>query len=190
MKLKDLLKYPKFSPDILSLFANRLLYGFAAGMVGLFLPIFLFERFNRSVQDVIIFYVIAFALFGLLVPLGARVMSKIGLKKTMILAIPCLASYYFFLYFFSKIEYLIFLALALSGITLFRILYWTSYHVDFVEFSNPLGRGRQFAFLSSILLLVGVITPLIAGFTIDRFGFATLFIAATTVTMFSVLPLF
>lgn len=190
MKFKNLFKYPKFSSDILSLFSNQLFYGFAAGMVGLFLPIFLFERFNRSVQNVLLFYIISFILFGLFVPLGARVMSEIGLKKTMILAIPCLAGYYFFLYYFGKVEYLIFLGLALLGITLFRILYWTPYHVNFVEFTNPRARGRQLAFFFSLLLLVGVITPLLAGFTIDRFGFNTLFILATVITVFSILPLF
>ena len=36
-------------------------------MIGLFIPIFLFERLNYSVQNVLIFFIVSGALFGFLV---------------------------------------------------------------------------------------------------------------------------
>lgn len=190
MKLKDLVNPPKLSFDVLALFSNQLIWGFAASMVGLFLPIFLFEKFNRSVQDVLIFYIISFALFGLLVPIGAQIMSKVGLKKTMILAIPCLAGYYLGFYYFDDIGHFLFLASALIAVTLFRILYWIPFHVDFAEFMTPQGRGKKIAFLASFSFLAGILAPFIAGFVINKFGFSVLFIIAIIIIVISIFPLF
>jgi YQGE family putative transporter len=190
MKFSDLFDHPKLSFDVLALFSNQLIWGFATGMVGLFLPIFLFEKFNRSVQNVLIFYIISFTLFGLLVPIGARIMSKVGLKRTLIISIPCLIGYYLGLYFFDNFESLIFLASALITITLFRILYWIPYHVDFAEFMNPRGRGKKIAFLASLSFLAGILAPFIAGFVINKFGFNILFIVAIAIIAISIFPLF
>lgn len=190
MKLSDLLDHPKLSFDILALFSNQLIWGFAAGMVGLFLPIFLFTKFNHSVQNVLIFYIISFVLFGLLVPFGAQIMSKVGLRKTMIIAIPCLAGYYLGLYYFNNLSYLLFLASALVAVTLFRILYWIPYHVDFAEFLTPRGRGKKIAFLSSLSFLVGILAPFVAGFVINKWGFSILFIIAAVIIGISIFPLF
>lgn len=190
MKLSDLLDHPKLSFDILALFSNQLIWGFAAGMVGLFLPIFLFTKFNHSVQNVLIFYIISFVLFGLLVPFGAQIMSKVGLRKTMIIAIPCLAGYYLGLYYFNNLSYLLFLASALVAVTLFRILYWIPYHVNFAEFLTPRGRGKKIAFLSSLSFLVGILAPFVAGFVINKWGFSVLFIIAAVIIGISIFPLF
>ncbi|GAI18645.1 unnamed protein product, partial [marine sediment metagenome] len=100
-KIRDTLRPPKFSFDVIFLFLNNLTWGFALGMLALFLPIFLFERFNQSVQNVLIFYMVSSALFGFLVPLGAKIMSKIGLKKSMIIATPFLMIYCLSLYYFE-----------------------------------------------------------------------------------------
>ncbi len=190
MKFKDFLDPPKVSFDVLALFSNQLIWNFAAGMVGLFLPIFLFERFNYSVQNVLIFYIISFVLFGLLTPIGAQIMSKIGLKKTIMVSIPCLAGYYLSFYYFNNLENILFLGAALIAVTLFRILYWTPYHVDFAESMSPLERGRKIAFLASLSFLVGVTSPLIAGFLINEFGFNVLFIIAVIIILLSIFPLF
>jgi len=190
MRLQDLLDPPKLSFDILALFSNQLVWGFAAAMVGLFLPIFLFEKLNRSVQNVLIFYIIGFALFGLLVPIGAKVMSKLGLKKTLIISIPCLIGYYLGLYYFNNLGYLLFLASALIAVTLFRILYWIPYHVDFAEFMTPQGRGKKIAFLASLSFLAGILAPFIAGFVINELGFNALFIIAIAIIGISIFPLF
>jgi len=190
MKIKNLIDPPKISSDVLFLFSNQLIWGFAVSMVGLFLPIFLFERFNRSIQDVLIFYIISFVLFGLFVPIGARIMSRVGLKKTMIISIPCLIGYYLGLYYFNNLEHILFLTSALIAITLFRILYWIPYHVDFAEFMTPRGRGRKIAFLASLSFLAGILAPFIAGFVINKFGFGALFIIAIVIISFSIFPLF
>ncbi|GAI56216.1 unnamed protein product, partial [marine sediment metagenome] len=107
-----------------------------------------------------------------------------------IIAIPCLAGYYLGLYYFDNLGYLLFLASALVAVTLFRILYWIPYHVDFAEFLTPRGRGKKIAFLSSLSFLVGILAPFIAGFVINKLGFSALFIIAITIICLSIFPLF
>lgn len=189
-KIQNTLRPPKFSFDVIFLFLNSLSWGFALGMLGLFLPIFLFERFNYSVQSVLIFYMISSALFGFLVPLGAKIMSKIGLKKSSILAMPFLAGYCLSLYYFESQRLFIFLIFAILTVNLFRMLYWTPYHIEFTKFTFQKDRGRQIAYLSSFGFIIGVIAPFLAGFIIDQLGFAVLFIISMLIVSFSIIPLF
>lgn len=190
-KIRDTLKPPKFSLDIIFLFLNNLTWGFALfGMLSLFLPIFLFERFNYSVQNVLIFYIVSGALFGFLVPFGAKIMSKIGLKKSIIISIPFLVIYCLSLYYFESQRLFIFLIFAILAINLFRILYWTPYHVEFAEFTTQKVRGKQIAYLSSFGFIIGVIAPFLAGFIIDQLGFSVLFIISMIIIAISIFPLF
>lgn len=179
---------PKLSFDVKALYSNRLIQQVGGGLLGLFLPIFLFERLG-SAQNVILFYIIAFGLYVLFVPVGAMMMSKLGLKYSMMFATIFLAGYYLCFYFL-EINFLFFLALALVMATLFRIFYWVPYHTDFAEFTTPGKRGKQIAFLTSGIILAGIILPILSGFIIEKVGFNILFLMAVFIIMISVIPLF
>lgn len=188
MKLNNIIK-TNLSFDIKALYLNRLLQEIGAGFFGLFLPIFLFEQLGYSVQNVILFYIASFGLFGLLVPFGAMMMSKLGLKYSMILGTIFLAIY-FLCFYYLKINLLLFLVLSLIVVTLFRILYWVPYHTDFAKFTTHKKRGKQIAILASVAIIVGIITPVFAGFIIEQFGFYILFLAAFFIVILSIIPLF
>lgn len=180
---------PELSFDIKALFSNRLLQRISIGLLGLFLPIFLFEHLNYSIQSVILFYIISSALYIFLIPLGAMSMSRLGLKHSMMIATVFLAGYYLSFYFFD-FNFIFFLALALIMVNLFRIFYWVPYHTDFTEFTNSKRRGRQVGFLNAIIILVGIILPILAGFIIERFGFNIIFLMSVGITLISIIPLF
>ena len=179
----------RLSFDLKALYFNRFLQLAAASLLGLFLPIFLFEELGRSIQNVLIFYILSYLLVGLFIPLGAKIMSKIGLKPSMILGTIFLAAYYLCFYYFQISLYL-FLGLALIAVTFFRIFYWVPYHTNFAQFTVPKQRGRQIAFLSSLTFLVGIIAPISAGFIIEHFGFKTVFLMAVITVLLSVFSLF
>lgn len=186
---KETVTETRLSFDLKAVYSNRLLQIIGIGLFGLFLPIFLFEEFNHSVQNVLIFYILGYGLVFLLAPLGAIEMSRIGLKRSMLwgtffLAAHCLCFY------FLETNVFFFLGLALLSITLFRILYWVPYHTHFALSTLSGYRGRQIAFLSSITFLAGAITPVSAGFIIERFGFSFLFLIAMVIIGIAVLPLF
>ncbi len=63
------------------------------GLLDPFIVAFLFQRLDYSVSSIALFYIAIYSLHSILSPVGAEIMSRIGSKKTMILAIFCLVFY-------------------------------------------------------------------------------------------------
>ena len=178
----------KLSPGLASLYSNRIIQQIAAGLIGLFLPIFLFNYFEASIHKVLLFYIVAFTLYGLLVSTGAMLMSKIGLKVSMILGSLFLVSYFFSFYLLDN-GWPFALFLAVGGLTLFRMLYWVPYHTDFAEFSSRKNRGKEIALLVSIAAFISILLPTIAGLILDKFNFSVLFLMSTIIASASIIPI-
>lgn len=188
LEFEELYLKTKLAPGLVSLYSNRIIQQVAGGLIGIFLPIFLFIYFGSSIHKVLLFYIVNFVLFGLLVPLGAMLMSRIGLKVSMILGSLFLVSYFVFLYLVNN-DWLPALFLAIAGVTLFRMLYWIPYHTDFAEFTDRRARGKEIAFLVSVTTLVSIFLPFIAGLIIDKFDFSILFLISIIIASISIFPI-
>ncbi len=188
LEFEELYLKTKLAPGLVSLYSNRIIQQVAGGLIGIFLPIFLFIYFGGSIHKVLLFYIVSFVLFGLLVPLGAMLMSRIGLKISMILGSLFLVSYFAFLYLLNN-NWLPALFLAIAGATLFRILYWIPYHTDFAKFTNRRSRGKEIALLVSVTTLVSIFLPFIAGLIIDKFDFSILFLISVIIASISIFPI-
>ncbi len=178
----------KFSPDFKLLCVYHTIVSLANGMIGLFLPIFLFQQFGYSIYWVIVFYMIGFALYGALIPFGAMLMNKIGLKRAMLLGRFFVILFYLSLYFF-QLHPLIFAVIANINLLLFRLIYWTPYHTSFVEFTDGRYRGRQMAWLAILGYLVSIGAPLLAGLILSQYSFGFLFILVMIILVVSLIPL-
>ena len=188
LEFEELYLKTKLAPGLVSLYSNRIIQQIASGLVGLFLPIFLFIYLGASIHKVLLFYITSFILFGLLVPLGAMLMSRIGLKISMILGSLFLIGYFISLYLLSN-NWFIALFLALAAITLFRMLYWIPYHTDFAEFTNKRSRGKEIALLVSVTTLIGIFLPFFAGLILDKFNFSVLFLISIIIASISIIPI-
>jgi YQGE family putative transporter len=73
-------------------------------------------------------------------------------------------------------------------VTLYRILYWLPYHVDFAKFTDKKNRGRQISLFMATAFVLGIFAPVVSGFLILRFGFDTLFIIAIIIYLMSGIP--
>ncbi|MCW9054650.1 MAG: hypothetical protein OQJ98_01550 [Candidatus Pacebacteria bacterium] len=178
-----------FSFNILALYLNRLLLQFGFGVVGVFGVIFFFEELNHSIEKTIILFMVAFFLTALLTPIGAMLIGRVGMKRLMMYAVPfaALSSIGFLLaqyYLFAGIM------LYLLASSIYKILYWVPYHVDFTSFTSKRARGRQMSILITASQVLAVLTPFVGGFMIVGFGFTTLFIASVCILLSSVTPLF
>lgn len=160
----------------------------ADGMVSLFLPIFLFKQFHQSISLVIIFYAVGYLFYALLVPFGAMVMNKIGLKKSILLGRFFILPFYISLCFFKNSP-LFFTILAVLFLLLFRLFYWVPYHVDFISFTEGKYRGRQMAYLAVLCYIVSIGAPLLAGLLLSEFSFELIFCLATIIVIVSLIPL-
>jgi MFS family permease len=183
-------KTPKFSTGLTAIASNRLITMFGSSLFGLFFPIFLYQMFNDSVLYMLLFFLIGYTAGALAHPIGAKIMTRIGLNASIILGT---ISYIFFWASFllvtEDIAKLGGIILAIIFLTIWRILYWVPFHTDFAQFTKKGTRGRVIGSFASLGLLIGVITPLLSGFLISSFGYPVLFIAACAIITTSLFPL-
>lgn len=177
------------SPSLISLYFNTILRQIGGGLISLFGVIFFFEKLGNSIINVIILFIINYLIYASLLPLSARLLKTMRIKRMMIIATPFLVLAIFSLYLWDIQPYL-FLIFYLVFVIIFKLLFWVPYHVDFAEFTQKNLRGRQMAFLFNISQVILTITPIIGGFIIFRFGYSELFFIAAIIFAVAIIPLF
>lgn len=180
----------KLSGALTALYSNRIIQQIAAGLIGIFFPILLYTKFNYSLYKVVLYFFILNFIWMIIVPLGAKTMSKIGIKKSLIVSVFIGWAWYYFIRKFSMDGALIFLSIALLADVLTAFFYWVPYHTDFAEFSDKRTRGKQLAFLAAIASVVSIIIPFVSGSLIQNYGYGILFLFALLVYLISIVPLF
>ncbi|MFC1720887.1 MFS transporter [Patescibacteria group bacterium] len=188
MKLFDY-KNLKISKNLAWLYTGRVLLQAAFGVIGLFLPIFFFTKFDNSFTAVLIIYAINFGLVLFLYPIASRILNSFSLKKMMIIAVPFALISIFSLYFWDYNPYLILVIFTLA-IIIYKLLYWLPYHVDFAKFTDEDIRGRQISLLRNIAQIIGTIMPFVGGALIAYFTFSGAFLVSAFLFLFSIIPAF
>jgi MFS family permease len=193
---KDFLHTHRFSfghtRALPTLALNRMLAFAASSVIGIFLPIFLFEFFHRSIQAVLLFY-LADQLLKLpfFVP-GAKLFSKIGLKKSMAIGVVGLSIFYFTFFLLGQpvqIPPFVLIGIGIIGLTICSTLYWSPFHIDFAEFSTKEKRGRQVSALFMVQQVIGVAGPIVSGLLILYYGYTMTFIVGFVLVVSSLIPL-
>ena len=77
-KLEKLYFNKELSRGFLLLITARTIVYIAIGLVGLFLPIFLYELFNYNFQYMVLYFGIGYLLYALFVPIGAKFLNYFG----------------------------------------------------------------------------------------------------------------
>jgi len=178
----------KLSADLVSLYFARLLIQTAFGVVGIFLPIFFFVKYNESIHKVILVFIVLYAVSILLAPISARPIATLGMKKMMIMAVP-FAMLSIAALFFWDMSPLASVFFYLLFIIIYKTFYWVPYHVDFAKFTDGKVRGRQMSFLRSISQIISTITPIVGGAAIAYFGFNGMFALSVAIFLFAIIPL-
>ncbi len=170
----------------------------SGGLVGLFVPIFLYKLFNFSLVYVILWYGIGNLLYGLTVAWGAQYLNKIGLRRSLRIAVIFGAVYYFILYFLNQQDLenwsftldkigLLLIALILV-LAMQRIFYWVPLHTDIAKFTSKRNRGKEISLFNVTSLIVGAIMPLVAGFLLLKYGYDILFIISIFIYFLALIP--
>lgn len=171
---------------------NRLLAFGATSVTGVFMPIFLFEYFHESIQAVFLFYFIEqMCRLPFFAP-GAKLFSRIGLTKSMVLGGLGLAVFYVMCVLLSRgqsaYDGWVF-AIAIAGLTANNVLYWSPYSIELAELSSKEKRGRQLSWLYSVQRLIGVVAPLVSAYIITQTTFYGAFVLGTALMLLSLIPL-
>ncbi len=155
--------------------SKRLIQGLATAMMGMFVPIFLYETTGLEFWIVGLFYAavsIGYALF--LVP-GMRITNILGFSKTLALGAVFSVVQFIILFFADGINIWHLLAPLVIAMVGFRVFHWVPYHVDFTAFTKGGERGRDVSLMFATIAFMGMLGPILAGYIVQNSGYEVLF---------------
>ena len=160
-------------------------------LLGLFLPIFIFNIFLRegfNEKGALLLVIFAFLFFqithGLLVTLVSKINAHFGTKAGFLIG-QFFLTIFLFILFNSQNTPLVFLDFVLWGVA--ASFYWISYHTFFLEVGKQKKFGEELGFLEMLGISTGLIAPILAGTIITIFGFTTLFVICLILIVLSMI---
>jgi len=178
----------KISHGFVSLYTSKTITMISGGLLGLFLPIFIYNLLGQNFQKTMLFYGAGYFLYAISLFLFVRFLNKFGFRRALRASTFLGALYFTFFYFIDETNYSYFLPAIIVVITLYRLSYWLPYQVDFAKFTSKKNRGKQISAMKATREAIGIFIPLIAGLVIKNFGFDILFIVAIILYLVSYIP--
>ncbi len=190
----------KVSRGFVAIFSTRIILRISTGLLGLFLPIFLYTFFDLRIEYVFLFYFLGYLLYALSLAWACQYLNKLGLRHSLRISVVIGALYYLLLYFLDIASrtrswelggnYLSFLLLfIILTLTIQRALYWVPLNTDMAKFTSKTNRAKQLSLLESATLILGATMPLVAGWLLSFYGYDLLFMIAIVVYFLSLIPL-
>jgi MFS family permease len=172
--------------ELREIYWSMVLLFFSISMISLFIPVYLWKLGYDLVTIALFWGVLAGAQF-LAMPVAAKLSERIGLKHTMMLSIPFLIGFYFFVNLIPSAEYPILLLALVLGV--YRGLYWFPLDHDFAQ---NYGAGKENAVgMLFVLPRVGkVLGPIMGAIILIAFDFHILFYLVIMLAFISAIPLF
>lgn len=193
------------SRGFVSIYTSRVVLRVSLALLGLFLPIFLFELFGFQLKYVLIYFLVDYFIYGTMVTFGAKFsLNKLGIKKAIIISTFFGIAYYFIFYladkglelgdigWFSGIDrnkILLFAVLAIFFINLRRMTYWVPIHTNLTKFTDKKNRVKQLSLLEVSTITLKAIMPVVAGWVLFNYSYDVLFLIAIFIFFISLIPL-
>lgn len=179
----------KLSKGFKYLLVNKIITNIAAGFFAVFLPIFLYEILDKNLTFLSLYYLATYTLSLLFIFFLARDLNRFGFKKALQISTLVGAIYYLSIFLLKEDNYLFIMPIMIFSIALWRFLYWVPYNIDFAKFTSKEDRGKGVGFVEATLSLVGIVTPIIAGWVVLKLGFNVLFLIGVVIFLVSYFPL-
>ena len=178
----------KVKKEIEHLYASMAIGNLAQAIITIFEPIFLFAVLGLSVEQVLLFFGVVYAIYALILPIGGKIASRFGYAHAIFFSIPFQILFWFFLLGSEYNSFYIYFAPVLFAIQ--KALFWPAFHASLARFANGKQRGREFSMMYAIMNLVQILGPMIGGFIAMMFGINIVFIVASIIYFCSAIPLF
>lgn len=170
------------------LYFGRMVMAISSGLLGVFLPIFIYNLSDGNIPLVMAYYAVASGVYLFLVAFGAQFLNKFGFRKALVLASLSAVAINTAYYYMTPDNMWKLLPISLLFIIVFRLLFWIPYHVDFAIFTNTGRRGGQVGLMLSTITLLGVVGPMLAGYIIETLSMQSLFLIAIIVYILGTIP--
>lgn len=158
--------------------SKRLIHGAAAALLGIFVPIFLYESSGQHFYIVGLYYALLSFLYAIFLVPGMQLANHFGFRVSLVLGGVFSVILYGIMYFMTPDNIWTLLPILTVAITAFRVFHWVPYHVDFTLFTNNGERGRVVSLSFATIAFMGVVGPILAGFIIAEAGYNALFAIA------------
>lgn len=183
-----LLTNKELRTGFLGLYFGRVVAAISTGLLGVFLPIFLYTILDGNIALVMLYYAASCVAYLFLVAFGAKFLNRFGFRKALILASLAAAIINIAYYFTTKGNMFVLLPLTILFLVMYRILFWIPYHVDFAIFTSGRKRGGQVGLMLSTITLLGVVGPMVAGYVIATGSIQILFFVAIIIYALGMIP--
>jgi len=124
----------------------------ASAMLGIFLPIFLYNLFDKNFQAVVIYYGSGYLFYGITVSFGVKFLNKFGFRNALRVSVILGMIFYIIFYFIDQNNFKYLIPLSLLILVFYRLLYWLPYHVNFAKFTNKKHEAGKLALLKQRVL--------------------------------------
>ncbi|HKK54471.1 MAG TPA: MFS transporter [Patescibacteria group bacterium] len=194
----------KLSAGFIAIYSGRMTLTVATQLLGLFMPIFLYQVFGFNIVWVLAYYILRDFLYLISLPLGPKIfMNRVGLKNSIRLGVIFGSLFYagFFILekYTSSMEvisgefvpeaWLVTIILTVAVIfTLHRLTYWVPLHTDITEFTSKKDRGKQVSLMAVTQVVLGALMPLAAGWLLMEFSYSFLFVIAILIYFVALIP--
>lgn len=151
------------------------------------MPIYLYKS-GYSISIIVFFYFLISLYFLIFSILGVKIVSKVGVKHSILFSIPFLILYYFLLREVNTYKYLIFILPLFLSFS--AILYNYGFHLNYIQHSDKRDRGKEISILYIVSTIATALGPFIGGLIIYYFNFNILFINGIILLLIGVSILF
>lgn len=179
--------YPVRLPGLTGLYLNTTIRVFAIGLVGIFIPLFIWQL-THSWEKVILFF-LAWKTIQILLafPLGYLI-TRLG--PDLAIALAGLFHIFFLttLIFSLTNPSLVFWSPLLAAVAV--PLHWIPYHTAFSQESSQKNLNQQVSLINILQRVAAALAPLIGGIIATELGFSFLYLVAITLLLVSIFPVF
>ncbi len=158
----------------------------ARSLILIFIPIYL-ASLGFSIRFIALFYLLEFIGMALATPVGLWLNSRIGVKKTMVLADVFFVGYMIAVNSISAVGWYIILPTLLFAVS--SGLFWAGYHVDFTTNADKQSEGKEISFAKALVVLGSALGPLLGSLVIIGSSFTASFITASILITLGAIPL-
>lgn len=184
MHLSDWMERVDIRVEMQQVYLHSFLFKLAINLVAIFLPLYILEM-GYGAPTVFIFFAIYYGIYLFFSFPGAWFATKLGYKRTSLLASPFILGFYLLLRSDPGIPGLYLTAL-LGGLSF--NLYWMGMNPEIAESSHGEEREKQTGFFFSMPTLASMISPVIGGLILASYSFDALFLVAACLIGLSFMP--
>ena len=175
------------SKEMNEMYLSYGIFNFALGLISVFIPIYLY-KLNYSISAILFFFFLNSLAFVAFSYLGVKIVSRLGVKHTMLLSGFFLILFLLGMQFLQTWPWLFF---ALPILRAFKmILYNYSFHLNFIRHSDCKDRGKEVSMIQASAVLAGILSPFMGGVILHFSSFTILFTVGSFCVFLAMVPLF